>query len=239
MEVKTKAVVISQLKYGESSLIVRLFTQSDGLKSYLLKGVLGNKRGKIKPAYFLPFHILEIEARHRNKGSLEHLKEVRLLDPKPALHQDIVRSSLVIFLAEVVGQSLTAEQEDRDLFLFLETAIGRLEITQELAVFHLWFMMAWGRLLGIMPDEKESPASYFDLVEGQFLDRPGLNPLIEPPLSGHFAQLLGIKFDALSTWKMSKKERQGLLSALLLYFELHLHGFQKPRSLGVLQAVFD
>ena len=239
MQVKTRAIVLSQLKYGESSLIVRLFTESDGVKSYLIKGILGKKRGAIKPAYFLPFTLLEIEASHRNKSNLEHLREVRLLNQRPALHQEIVRSSLVIFLAEVVTLSLAGEQQDGQLFLFLEESIKRLEVNEELGVFHLWFIVQWGRLLGIMPEEEDQPLMYFDLLEGRFLDRPGLNPLIEPPTTTHFAELLGIKFDALSQWKLGKSERQDLLKVLLLYFELHLHGFKKPRSLAVLQAVFD
>ena len=80
---------------------------------------------------------------------------------------------------------------------------------------------------------------YLDLSEGRFLARPGLNPTIESPISQKFAELLGMHFDALSGWKINKLERRELLNALLLYFELHLHGFQKPRSLGVLQAVFE
>jgi len=239
VQVKTKAIVLSQLKYGESSLIVRMFTASDGLKSYLLKGVFGKKRNRIKPAYFLPFSLLEIEAVHKNKGQLEQLREVRVLRQKPALHQEIVRSSLVLFLAEVVGQSVAAEQEDPELFAYLEQAIERLEITTELRVFHLHFIADWGRLLGIMPEADAHPLPYFDLLEGRFLDRPGLNPTIEAPISQKFAELLGIHFDALSGWNINKLERKELLNALLLYFELHLHGFQKPRSLGVLQAVFD
>lgn len=239
MQVKTKAIVLSQVKYGESSLIVRLFTESDGLKSYMLKGVRASKRGRIKPAYFLPFNLLEIEATHKNKGTLEHLREVRLSQQKPALHQDIVRSSLVLFLAEVVGQSVVEDQEDQELFAFLEGAINQLEKTRELRVFHLYFIKELGRYLGIMPEVGEEVLPYFDLLEGRFLDRPGLNPIAEPPISSQFAVLLGIHFDALSKWKINKVERTELLKCLLLYFELHLHGFQKPRSLEVLQAVFD
>src|SRR5690606_1339809 len=46
MQITTKAIVLSSLKYGDTSLIVRALTESDGLKSYLLKGVLSSKKGK-------------------------------------------------------------------------------------------------------------------------------------------------------------------------------------------------
>ncbi|MEM1260276.1 MAG: recombination protein O N-terminal domain-containing protein, partial [Bacteroidota bacterium] len=52
MQVSTKAIILSSLKYGDTSLIVKAFTLSDGLKSYLLKGILTSKKGRLKPALF-------------------------------------------------------------------------------------------------------------------------------------------------------------------------------------------
>jgi len=66
MQVTTKAVVLKALKYGDTSLIVKAFTASDGLKSYLLKGVLASKKGKLKTAYFQPLTQLELVANHKN-----------------------------------------------------------------------------------------------------------------------------------------------------------------------------
>ncbi|WP_431111606.1 DNA repair protein RecO, partial [Winogradskyella poriferorum] len=81
MQITTKAIVLSSLKYGDTSLIVRAFTESDGVKSYLLKGVLASKKGKLKPAYFLPLMQLELVAVHKNKGTLETIKEVKVSMP--------------------------------------------------------------------------------------------------------------------------------------------------------------
>jgi DNA repair protein RecO (recombination protein O) len=51
--------------------------------------------------------------------------------------------------------------------------------------------------------------------------------------------LLGMNFDELHTIKMSSKQRQSFLTMLLLYFELHLGSFKKPKSLQVLNQVFN
>nr|WP_313809661.1 recombination protein O N-terminal domain-containing protein [Allomuricauda sp.] len=104
MQVSTKAIVLSSLKYGDTSLIVKMFTQSDGLKSYLLKGVLSAKRGKLKPAYFLPLMQLEIVASHKNKGTLERILETKVLAPYKSLHTDIVKNSVVLFFGRNVGK---------------------------------------------------------------------------------------------------------------------------------------
>ena len=80
---------------------------------------------------------------------------------------------------------------------------------------------------------------YFDLLEGEFVKSPSLNPILDGENLKHFKELLGINFDTLHTIKLNKKNRQELLKNLVLYFELHLQGFRKPKSLAVLNEVFS
>ena len=80
---------------------------------------------------------------------------------------------------------------------------------------------------------------YFDLLEGEFVKLPSINPILEGENLKHFKELLGIKFDAIHTIKLNKRNRQELLKNLVLYFELHLQGFRKPKSLAVLNEVFS
>ena len=106
MLVKTKAIVISSLKYQEKSLIVKCFTQSDGLKSYFVQSAFSAKKssrdfGK-KIAYFQPLTLLEIEANHKNKGTLEHFKEIKLAHAYQTINTDIIKSTMVIFVSEIL-----------------------------------------------------------------------------------------------------------------------------------------
>src|SRR5690606_37817005 len=127
MRTTTKALVLSSLKYGDSSLIVRALTESDGLKSYLLKGVLSSRKGKLRPAYFLPLMQLEFVADHRNKGHLEHLSEVKLSTAYQSLHTEVPKNSVVLFLAEMLGSSIQEQQRDQGLFSYLEYALQWLD----------------------------------------------------------------------------------------------------------------
>ncbi|MBT8321290.1 MAG: DNA repair protein RecO, partial [Eudoraea sp.] len=54
-----------------------------------------------------------------------------------------------------------------------------------------------------------------------------------------FRKLLGTNFDVVHLIKMSKVQRQQLLQIIVEYFELHLHGFRKPKSLAVLNEIFN
>ena len=239
MQVTTKAIVLSSLKYGDTSLIVKAFTASDGLKSYLLKGVLNSKRGKVKAAYFLPLMQLEIVASHKNKGTLESIREVRVNQPYKTLHTDIVKNSMVLFLAEMLGNSIQEQEEDKALFHYLEHALFWLDEHPSNSNFHILFLLNITKYLGFYPDTSYQDAPFFDLMKGSFSKTPTLNPLIQDENLIHFKKFLGINFDTLDTIRMGKSQRQELLKKVILYFELHLHGFRKPKSLAVLNAVFE
>lgn len=238
MQVTTKAIVLSAIKYGDTSLIVRAFTASNGVKSYMLKGVLASKRGKVKAAYFLPLTQLEIVAHHRNKGTLERIGEAKVQYHYQSLHTHVTKNAMTLFLAEVLGNSVREEEENRPLFQFLEASLQWLDTHTEISNFHIYFMLALTKYLGFYPDTEHIEAPYFDLVEGDFVENPSLNPILEKEELNYFKAFLGTNFDAIHTIKMNKAGRQAILKSLLLYFELHLQGFKKPRSLAVLNEVF-
>lgn len=239
MQVTTKAIVFSSIKYGDTSLIVKAFTASDGLKFYLLKGVLSSKKGKLKAAYFLPLMQLEIIAVHKNKGTLESIREAKVALPYKTVHTNIVKNSMVLFLAEMLSNSIQEEGQDEGLFNYLEYALHWLDEHAPNPNFHTLFLLNLTKYLGFYPDTSFQNQPYFDLLEGGFYTKQSLNPLIQGENLEHFKKLLGINFDALSTVRMNKPQRQKLLNNVILYFELHLHGFRKPKSLAVLNTVFE
>ena len=120
MLVKTKAIVISTLKYQEKSLIVKCFTESDGLKSYFVPSAYSSKKVNQKIAYFQPLTIIEIEANHKNKGTLEHFKEIRLAHSYYKINTDIVKSTIVIFLSEILHHAIKEVEKNQNLFCFLK-----------------------------------------------------------------------------------------------------------------------
>lgn len=239
MQVTTKAIILSAIKFGDTSLIVKAFTASDGLKSYLLKGILSSRKGKLKPALFQPLTQLELVAYHKNKGTLERIREAKVAYPYKSLHTDIVKNSMVLFLAEMLSSSIQEEQADLALINYLEYSLKWLDESNSIASFHLLFLINLSKYLGFYPDTSNTNWHYFDLLEGSFRAKPNLNPLLENQQVELFKQFLGINFDDLSSIKTTKSNRQELLKSVILYYELHLHGFRKPKSLAVLNAVFD
>lgn len=239
MQVTTKAIVLISLKYGDTSLIVKAFTASDGLKSYLLKGVLTSKRGKLKSAYFQPLSQLELVANHKNKGTLESIREVKVNYHYQTLHTDISKNAMALFLAEVLGNSVREEERNEPLFEFLEASLQWFDTHEAISNFHLYFLIRLTKYFGFYPDTNDMGTACFDLQEGEFTNTPSLNPILTGENLSFFKRFLGINFDEVQRIKMNKTNRQELLKSLVLYYELHLQGFRKPKSLAVLNEVFS
>lgn len=236
MIVKTKAIVISTLKYQEKSLIVKCLTQSDGLKSYFVPNAFAAKKSNQKIAYFQPLSILEIEANHKNKGTLEHFKEIRLAHAYLSISTDIVKSTIVMFLSEIIHHSIHEEEQNENLFEFLESALLWLDAHDDMANFHLILMLEMTKFLGFYPDTTQMGFPFFDTKEGTFSPFQGTDCLSEQE-TFLFKKLIELKFDS-DQKVFSGNERQILLKTLLHYYTVHLDGFKKPKSLEVLKEVF-
>jgi DNA repair protein RecO (recombination protein O) len=237
MLVKTKAIVISTLKYQEKSLIVKCFTQSDGLKSYFVRNAFSAAKTSQKIAYFQPLSILEIEAVHKNKGTLEHFKEIKIATPFQTIHSDVMKSTVVLFLSEILHHSIHEEEKNEALFLFLETALDWLDHHDQSANFHLILLLEATKYLGFYPDVSQIGLPYFEMTEGVFSHFHAISSLSEPETE-LLRRLIALKFD--NDQKIFHvSERQSLLRILIDYYSFHLDGFKKPKSLEVLKEVFS
>jgi len=234
---KTKAIVLNTIKYGDTSLIATCYTEKYGLKSYLLKGVLRSKKGGVKAAYFQPLMQLCLTARHNDKGYLNTIREIEINHFYQSVYTDIKKQTIALFLAEILYRTIKEEEENTSLFKYLETAFLWLDTHDHIANFHLLFLLKLTKFLGFYPSTSLEKEGYFDLLEGQFTASSNQHTITGKKLDS-FRKILGTHFDVLEGVGFSAENRQDLLSILIQYFELHLTGFIKPKSLAVLSAVF-
>jgi DNA repair protein RecO (recombination protein O) len=237
LQVKTKAIVISAIKFQEKSLIAKCFTLSHGLKTYFVRDAFSTRKSSQKIAYFQPLTILEIEAVHKNKGTLENFKEIKIGTPFQTIHTDIVKSTIVMFLSEILHYSIQEEEKNESLFIFLETALFWLDQHDEITNFHLILMLEITKYLGFYPDVSDTDLPFFEMNEGVFTPFHGLSALTEHE-TNLFKKLIDLKFD--NDQKVFHViERQLLLKILIDYYSFHLDGFKRPKSLEVLKEIFS
>lgn len=239
MLIKTKAIVISSLKFGESDLIVTCFTETVGIKSYMLKNILKTKRRTFSPALFQPLSQLEIVANHRDKGNLEYLKEVKNHYFYKSLHTHVLKSSIAVFIAEILKSSIKEEQANPELFEFLSNSFYWIDNSDSFANFHIAFMLNLSSFLGFYPEaatHRDFP--FFNIAEGIFQNYKSDIYTIEGEVVGHLKQFLSKNYEESSSIHLSKNQRKQLLELLISYYQLHISGFQKPRSLSILVQLF-
>ncbi|MDP2089284.1 MAG: DNA repair protein RecO [Flavobacteriaceae bacterium] len=238
MIVSTKAVVIHTLKYSDTSLIVKLYTQTDGIKSYLIKGAFSRK-SKFKVAFFQPLTLLEIEANHNNKGTLNSLKEVRVHYHYQTIPTNIVKQTILMFLTEILNVALIEEGSHESLFDYLNTALTWLDTHDKTSNFHLLFLLNLTKYLGFYPETKLNDAPFFDLSEGKFSNQLTVGKALNKEELTLFKNLLGTNFDSIEQLKLNGQKRQQLLTILIQYYELHISGFKKPKSIPILKSIFE
>jgi DNA repair protein RecO (recombination protein O) len=239
MLVTTNAIILSKIKYGDSSVILSCYTESFGIKSYLIRGVLSKKKGKFKPAYLQPLTQVTLEASHKENRSLQSLRDIKPLIHYKSLHTNVIKGAMVLFLSEVLSQLLKEEEENTLLYSFIAASLEWLDEQDSSSNFHLLFLLIITKYLGFYPDTSHIGLDYFNLEAGKFES----SKVSLYSISGNnltiLKQLLGIKFDLLNEVRINSRQRQDFLNMILLYFELHLGGFKKPRSLQVLNQVFS
>lgn len=232
MLVKTHGIVLHTLKYSETSIVCRIFTRELGLQSYMINGVRGSKGNKA--ALFRPGNILDLVSyfKREHKG-LQRLKEYNYGVLYQHMPFHIIKSSLALFLIEVLNKVVKEEDPNPELYDFIEGSFVRLDSTDSsLGGFHIRFLLMLAMQLGFHPDENYSPATpYLDLQEGHCLaTRPMHHFYLEPRLTAYF-------FNQLEGPILNATERRQLLDKLLQYFALHIDNFGEIRSLDVLTEI--
>lgn len=239
MLVSTKAIVISKLKYKDNDLIIKCYTEHFGVQSYLLRGILKNKKGKLKTAYFQLLSQLDIIIKYRENRSLQSLADVKPFAFYQSIYSNVAKSAIAMFLAEVLSSILKEEEKNQSLYTYLETTLLWLDTNDEISNFHLLFLLNLSRYLGFYPDLTLTHLNVFNLEEGKFQSQKTNLYCISGNELAQFKQLLGINFDTLKSVHISSKKRKDILNMILIYFELHLGSLKKPRSLKVLNQVFE
>ncbi|MBT8394864.1 MAG: DNA repair protein RecO, partial [Bacteroidia bacterium] len=168
MLVPTKAIVISKLKYRDNDLIVKCYTDQFGIQSYLLRGVLRSKKGKLKTAYFQLLSQLELIVNYRETRSLQSISEAKPSAFYQSIYSNVAKSAIVMFLAEVLNGVLKEEEKNELLFTYLETTLQWLDANDEFSNFHLLFLLNLSKYLGFYPDLNLSESIYFNLKDGKF-----------------------------------------------------------------------
>jgi len=238
---KTRGIVLKASNYSESSIVVQIFTEKFGLQSYLVSGAKKPK-AKIRQNMFQQLQLLEMVVYHKSNGSLQRISEVKAQPVLVSIPYDLVKTSIALFINEVLYKSLKLHYEDEPLFNFIYNAIDLLDKLKEgLANFHLYFLIRLTTYLGFYPDRTyENNALFFDLKEGVYAREQPLHLyIIDQSLIEDFKKLIGSGFENIHQLRFSPNNKKALLAKILDYYQLHIESFRDVKSHLVLEDVLS
>lgn len=235
---KTRGIVLRTTSYAESSVVVQVFTEKFGVQSYLVNGVKKPK-AKISINVLQPLHLLELIVYQKNYGGLQRMVEARQLPPFQRIPYDIIKSSLVLFLNEVLYKSVKQQGPDEAMFEFVFNAINWLDSSEKTPVnFHLYFLLKFTRFLGFFPAPQRTGQLFFDLKDGVFTKHAPNHPLVlHEPHTSQWALILTSKLDALESIKIANTDRRVLLHKLIDFYRLHIDNVGEIKSCEILEEV--
>jgi DNA repair protein RecO (recombination protein O) len=236
---KTSGILLHTVKYSENSLIVKIYTRTFGLQSYMISGAR-SKKSKTKINIFQPLALVDMVVSDSGKGSIQRISEISILYPYNHIPYDIVKSSIAIFLNELLYKAIKEEHADEGMFEYIKSTLLILDLkTENCANFHIYFMVQLCRYLGFYPQgahSSETPT--FDLLEGRFISHLPHHPhFLTASQSLLLNETINAGYNTIHLLKIDRVQRKQLLESLILFYQLHIPSFGEIKSIQVLEEV--
>jgi DNA repair protein RecO (recombination protein O) len=226
---KTKGVALSYIRYRESSIIAKIYTEVFGIQSYIVNGVRSSSSKTNRIALFQPLTLLDLVVYHKGKQDTVHrIAEIKCYSPFSSLPYDVTKSGLALFMTEILGKTLREEEANEPLFRFIEQSVVYLDEAESgFENFHIQFLLQFASYLGFGIEnlhdlETEIKTHHFP----QVADKTELEATEKLLLSDYGFQV-----------SLDRARRASILEKVLFFFKIHMEGLGEIRSLEILREV--
>jgi DNA repair protein RecO (recombination protein O) len=219
---KTPGIVFRFTRFGDTSIIVNVFTESFGLQSYIVNGVRSSSaKGKI--ALYQPLTLLDMVVYYKENAHVKRIKECKCLHQYHSIHTDVRKSAIAMFLNELLNKTVKDESHTRDLYGFISNSLIALDdLEQHYENFHLIFLIKLSRLLGFGAN------LVIEVLSGRLTDRK-VESKLEELLSADYHTPI----------RMTITQRREILDLLLRFYKDHMDSLGEFKSVQVLQEALS
>ena len=242
---KTKGIVLKTVKYGETSMIITIFTELFGLQSYIVNGVRAStKKGSGKANLFQPSAILDLVVYHNELKNLNRIKEFKWDHLYNHILSDVKKNAVALFMVELLTKCLKQPEGNPDLFNFVEDSFLHLDESSEAVTANLplFFALHLPVFFGFrFTDNYSINNSFLDLEEGTFVKEQPVHPnFLEGKQALITSQLLKVmRPEELEDIKLNHDFRRNLLFVYETYYALHIQDFGTMKTLPVLREILN
>ena len=242
---KTKGLVLRTVKYGETSLIITIFTELFGIQSYLVNGVrTSSRKAAGKAQLFQPAALLDLVVYHNELKQLNRIREYHWHSIYTHIFSDVPKNAVALFMVELLTKCLKQPEPNQEMFAFVEHIFLELDNSKGtiMANIPLFFSLHLSHFFGFRIDDNYSLArNYLDLEEGCFVDHIPNHPFfLDEKASEITSQLLKVmQIKELEQVRLNAEFRRNLLQQLERYYALHIPEFGTMKTLPVLRAILS
>ena len=222
-KIKTRGIVLNFIKYKETSIICRIFTQNLGLQSYIIRG---SRSKKSKIALYQPLTILDLEVTHKSNRSLHHITEASIFQPYFSIPFEIKKTVIALFLSEILTKAIREEGQNSELYDFLENSLIAFDqIEENYSNFHIQFILKLTTYLGIGVETGEI---FFKQLDKHELHNNQQKGNVNRLITENYATFI----------PLNRQSRKLIIQQVLYFYQLHIDNFGHVKSLAVLKNIF-
>ncbi|MDG2172578.1 MAG: DNA repair protein RecO [Flavobacteriaceae bacterium] len=239
MTSSTSAIVLSKIRYKDNDIIVKIFTREYGAISFIVKGSAKSKKSKIKFVYFQELTIVNIQFNFNPNRNLQYIKDLEIKHHYSSSHTDLVKTSVIIFLSEMLSNIITHQKKEVELYDYIEESLIWYDTNHLNSYFHLIFLLELTKYLGFYPDISDNHLQYFNLEEGIYESSKTSKYSIKDVNLNLFNNILGIKFDSNHLLALNSEEKMEVLNIIITYYKLHINNFKGLKSLDIIRNTYN
>tara|TARA_B100000959_G_scaffold245503_1_gene270214 strand:+ start:926 stop:1591 length:666 start_codon:yes stop_codon:yes gene_type:complete len=218
---KTKGLVLSYIKYGDTSIICKIFTDSFGLQSYIINGIRNSKSKNI--ALYQPLNILDMVVYHKKNSGVQRIKEAKLDVIYTSIHNDMKKVSVCFFLSEFLSKILNNESYQEDKFDFIQNSLIEFDrLNSRFSNFHIQFLIKLSKYYGI------DIISLDQLIVSNNTDKV-LDDFVQKCIDENYQGNIN----------SNNILRNKVINLIIEYFSIHLELNIKLKSTDVLKEIFN
>lgn len=237
---KGKGIVLHTVKYGDNSIVAYLLTDVGGRVTYIIQGVHSSRGRGNKSALFQPMFILEFEGVESTRSTMHRMKEVSNFMPMSTVPFDVKKSTISLFMAEVLYRLIREVEANAPLFDFVCESVAKLDRMESgTANFHLWFLVHLSAYMGFYPGNEYIQRGYFDIKNGLFCSIIPPHRMFMDTESAYLLSLLmETEPDSLAEIQLSRTQRVDFMESMLSFFGYHFDAIHSVESINILREVF-
>ncbi|MBT31211.1 MAG: DNA repair protein RecO [Thalassobius sp.] len=222
---KTKGIVLNFVKFRDSSIIVKIYTEKFGLKTYIVNGVRSSKAKANKIAYYQPLSLLELVIYNRENRDINRISEVKIEIPYQHIPFDHKKNLMAIFITEVLTKAVKEEESNEDLFNFLRSSFMFFDQLQnDFENFHIQFLIKLTNFLGFAPHKPSELGNY-----------PGASDIKDEAFFKVLEKLFYSQYDQFI--ETSGSFRTAMLEYITKFYQFHIEGFGEIKSLNIIKEL--